>query len=45
MQRMETENKDLRKLIDELEFKNKRLNDRIYEQMNDKATSYKERTI
>jgi len=28
---METENKDLRKIIDELEFKNKRLNDRIYE--------------
>lgn len=42
---METDNKDLRKLIDELEFKNKRLNDRIFDQMNDKATFYKERTI
>jgi len=28
---MENENKDLKKLIDELEFKNKRLNDRIFD--------------
>lgn len=42
---METENNDLRKIIDELEFNNKRLNDRIYQQMNDKAANYKERTI
>jgi hypothetical protein len=42
---LEAEAKDLRKLIDELEFQKKRLNDRIYEQLNEKALTYKERTI
>lgn len=43
--RMEGEARDMKKLVEELEFKNRRLNDRIYEQMNERAMSYKERTM
>lgn len=45
VQRMESEAKDLRKLIEELEYQKKRLNDRLYEYMNDQANQYKERTM
>lgn len=43
--RMEREANEMKKLVDELEFKNKRLNDRVFEQINERAVTYKERTM